>query len=306
MRDHARNAKKTGFDWLRAIPFFAVHVGAVVGVVLLGWSWTGLGLAVLLYYARMFGITAGYHRYFSHRAFKAGRAMQLFFALLAMSSVQKGVLWWASHHRVHHKFSDMPEDVHSMKLRGFWWSHVGWIISHDYEDTDEAKIKDFAKYPELRWLNRWFLVPPVVLAVALFLAFSWWGFVWGFLVSTTLLWHGTFTINSLSHWKGSRRYVTTDVSKNNLWLALLTMGEGWHNNHHYYQRAVNQGFFWWEIDLTYYILRLMQALGLVHDLHVVPKAVRAKNLIADLPKIDAATPTPAPVRAVATSSSAAE
>ncbi len=229
----------------------------------------------------MFGITAGYHRYFSHRAFKAGRAMQFFFALLATSSTQKGVLWWASHHRLHHKFSDTPEDVHSMKLRGFWWSHVGWILSHDFETTDEARIKDFMKYPELRFLDRFHLIAPITLATVLYFTLGPWGLLWGYFVSTTLLWHGTFTINSLSHYFGSRRYVTSDASKNNLVLALITLGEGWHNNHHYYQRSVNQGFFWWEIDITYYVLRGMQALGLVSDLHVVPKTVRAKNQLKD-------------------------
>src|SRR5580704_5722536 len=229
----------------RWIPFFAVHVAAVIGVVALGWSWRGLALAVALYYVRMFWVTAGYHRYFSHRTFRTSRAMQLVFAVLAMTSAQKGVLWWAGHHRTHHKYSDLPGDVHSVKRDGFLWSHVGWIISKRYEPTDLAKVQDLAKYPELRWLDRWFLVPPIALALLLFVAFGPWALVWGFFVSTTLLWHGTFTINSLSHMFGRRRYPTTDNSKNSALLAVVTLGEGWHNNHHYYPRSTRQGFYWW-------------------------------------------------------------
>jgi len=265
-------------QWGKSIPFFAVHVAAVAGVIWLGWSWWGLLLAVGLYYLRMFGVTAGYHRYFSHRTFKTSRVMQFFFAVLAMSSSQKGVLWWASHHRHHHKYSDEPEDVHSVLQDGFWWSHVGWILSPKWEDTDLSKVKDLAKYPELRWLERWFLVPPIALGVVLFLIGGWWAVVWGMLVSTTLLWHGTFTINSLTHVYGNRRYATTDNSKNSFILAIVTMGEGWHNNHHYYQRSTAQGFFWWEIDLSYYILRAMAAVGLVWDLHKVPAKIRDAHL----------------------------
>lgn len=266
-------------NWLGSIPFFAVHVLAVVGVALLGWSWWGLALALGLYVVRMFGVTGGYHRYFSHRSFKTSRAFQLVLALLAMSSAQKGVLWWASHHRVHHRKSDQPGDVHSVLLDGFLWSHVGWILSKDHEATDTAKVRDLARYPELRWLDRHFLVPPVALAIGLFAIGGWWALVWGLLVSTVLLWHGTFTINSLTHVFGRKRYATTDNSKNNFWLALITLGEGWHNNHHYYQRAVNQGFFWWELDVTYYVLRLLALFGVVWDLHTPPARIREANRV---------------------------
>jgi len=261
------------FGW-RSLPFFFVHVAAVAGVVRLGWSWKGFALAIALYYARMFFVTAGYHRYFSHRSFRTSRVMQFIFALGASTTSQKGILWWASHHRLHHKLSDQPGDVHSAKLDGFWWSHVGWILSEKHEKTDESRVKDLLRYPELRWFDRWFLVPPIAMGIVLFLIGGWWAVVWGMLVSTTLLWHGTFTINSLTHIFGKRRYATTDNSRNHWLLALITMGEGWHNNHHYYQRSERQGFFWWEIDLTHYVLRAMQALGLVWDLHAPPKKVR--------------------------------
>jgi stearoyl-CoA desaturase (delta-9 desaturase) len=261
-------------DWWRSVPFFGVHVAALVGVLWLGWSTSGLLLALALYVPRMFGITAGYHRYFSHRAFKAGRFVQFFFALLGTLSTQKGVLWWASHHRHHHKYSDEPEDIHSVKQHGFYWGHMGWILCRKYQDTDWKKIQDFAKYPELRWLNEHHLIPPIAMAVLLYLTLGGFGLVWGFFVSTTLLWHGTFTINSLSHLWGTRRYPTTDDSRNNFVLALITLGEGWHNNHHHYQRAVNQGFYWWEIDVSYYVLRLMAWFRLVSDLSVPPRQIR--------------------------------
>ncbi|WP_428264991.1 acyl-CoA desaturase [Haliangium sp.] len=260
--------------WVQTIPFWGVHVAAVVGVVWLGWSWSGLLLAVGLYYLRLFGITAGFHRYFAHRSFRTGRVMQFLFALLGGIAAQKGVLWWAAHHRHHHKYSDEPEDVHSPRQRGFWWSHVGWILVRRYQPIQWEKIPDLAKYPELRFLTRFDGLVNVAFAVLLFALGGSWALVWGFFVSLTLAWHGTFTINSFSHIFGRRRYDVTDDSKNNWLLAILTLGEGWHNNHHYYQRSVRQGFYWWEIDVSYYILKAMSWVGLVHDLHTVPARIR--------------------------------
>jgi stearoyl-CoA desaturase (delta-9 desaturase) len=268
-------ASERSLDPVKSLPFFAVHVAAVVGVALLGWSWVGLGIAIALYVVRMFGVTAGYHRYFSHRTFRTSRPMQLAFALLAMSSSQKGVLWWASHHRIHHKYSDVEGDVHSVQRDGFLWGHLGWILCRKYEKTDLDRVRDLAKYPELVWLDRWWWIPPTVLGFATYFVGGWFGLVWGFLVSTSLLWHGTFTINSLTHMFGSRRYATSDNSRNNALLAFITLGEGWHNNHHYYQRSVRQGFFWWELDPTFYVLQGLAALGLVWDLHAPPPHVVA-------------------------------
>jgi len=275
--------KKRELGWIVSLPFYGVHVAAVVGVALLGFSWKGLALAVALYYVRMFGVTGGYHRYFSHRTYRTSRAFQFFLAVLAQSSLQKGALWWAAHHRVHHKFSDGPEDPHSFREKGLWYSHVGWILSRDTEETDYKQIPDLARYPELRWLNKYHVVPGVALAVGLFLVGSWPALVWGFLVSTVALWHGTFTINSLSHWWGKRRYETTDDSKNNPVLAIVTMGEGWHNNHHYYARSCRQGFFWWEIDLTYYVLKALSFVGIVWDIHVPSEKVKAGQLDVKTP-----------------------
>jgi stearoyl-CoA desaturase (Delta-9 desaturase) len=261
------------FHWVQSIPFFLVHAVAIAGAIWVGFSWKLLLLAVIFYYVRMFGVTGGYHRYFSHRTFRTSRVFQFLLAFLAQTSAQKGVIWWASHHRLHHKKSDLPGDVHSPVLDGFWWSHVGWIVSREHEATDLSRVQDLARYPELMWLNKYHLVPPTVLAVAIYLVGGTPALMWGFFVSTVVLWHSTFTINSLSHVFGKRRYATTDDSRNNWLLALITMGEGWHNNHHHYQRSANQGFFWWEVDLTYYVLQALAKVGLIWDLHTPPARV---------------------------------
>jgi stearoyl-CoA desaturase (delta-9 desaturase) len=270
--------------WLRhyfnfqTTPFWATHVGAVVAIWQWGFSWTGLGLAVALYYVRMFFVTGVYHRYFSHRAYKTSRFVQFLFAFFGGMSVQKGALWWAGHHRHHHKFSDTLEDLHSAKQDGLLWSHVGWIVSRENNETREDLLRDFTKYPELVWLDKYHLVPVAAYAGLLYAFGGGFALIWGFLVSTVLLWHGTFTINSLSHIFGKRRYQTTDDSKNNWFLALITMGEGWHNNHHYYQSTANQGFYWWEIDLSYYVLLAMARVGLIWDLRTPPKWVLEEGL----------------------------
>ncbi|HEY6561377.1 MAG TPA: acyl-CoA desaturase [Polyangiaceae bacterium] len=260
---------------LGSIPFWAVHLGAVAGVVVLGFSWSGLFLAIASYYVRMFFLTAGYHRYFSHRSFSTSRAFQFVLALMGQTCAQMGALWWAANHRAHHRYSDGVEDVHSPVQRGFWWSQIGWFMDGQHEGTDYARIPDLAKYPELRFLNNRNvgLLPPTIMGVILYAVGGMHAMIWGLFVSTVLLWHGTFTINSLAHMWGTRRYTTRDDSRNNLFLALITMGEGWHNNHHHFQASARQGFFWWEIDLTFYVLRGLQAVGIIWDLREPPQHV---------------------------------
>ena len=266
-------------NWVGNIPFLAVHLAPLAAF------WTDVTptaviMAVVLYATRMFFITGVYHRYFAHRSYKMGRAMQFLMALGGTTAVQKGPLWWAGHHRHHHKFSDQPEDVHS-PLKGFFWSHMGWIMCRKYNPTPTEQIKDFARFPELRWLDRFHYLPPIALGVASFLVGGWSGLVVGFFLSTVVLWHCTYMINSLTHLFGRRRFVTTDTSRNSLVLALLTFGEGWHNNHHYYQSAANQGFFWWEIDISYYVLRLLSVIRLVHGIRTPPAHVLLSHRIRD-------------------------
>lgn len=259
------------------ILFFLLHLAAL-SIFFVPFSWKMVTLCIGLYYLRMFGITAGYHRYFSHRAFKTSRAFQFILAWLGATALQRGPLWWAAHHRHHHRFSDQAEDIHSPVLTGFWNSHVGWIISGKYDRTRFELIQDFAKYKELQWLNRHHMVPGVALTVLLFIFGGWAALAWGFFLSTVLLYHATFSINSLVHVFGSRRYATPDQSRNNPWLSLLTMGENWHNNHHAYMSSANQGFFWWELDLSFYVLRVLGVLGVVHGLRLPPmKRLEAKR-----------------------------
>jgi stearoyl-CoA desaturase (Delta-9 desaturase) len=259
--------------WRDSWPFWGVHVTALVGAIAVGWSWTAFWWLTGTYLVRMFAITAGYHRYFAHRTFKTSRVFQFVLAVLAMSSAQQGVLWWASHHRHHHKHSDGEGDVHAPK-RGFWWAHMFWLMARKNRVTHLDRVKDFARYPELRFLDRIDLVFAVGVGVAIYFIGGATALFWGHFVSIVVAWHITFCINSLAHVWGTRRYGTDDDSRNNPLLAVLTLGEGWHNNHHHYQRSARQGFFWWELDVTYYVLKVLEKLRIVWDVQGVPQHVR--------------------------------
>ena len=276
------NSDSESFNWIRCIPFIVLHLSCL-GVIWVGWSPFAVYFAIGFYFFRVFAVTAFYHRYFSHRSFKTSRTAQFIFAVMGATSVQRGPLWWAAHHRVHHQHADTPKDLHSPR-RGFWWSHMGWFTCEASFKTQYDRIKDFAKYPELRFINRYDMIIPVLTGVVVFLI----GFlsnsfypelgtsgtqllVWGFFISTICLFHTTVFINSVAHVWGTQRYDTGDDSKNNWFLALITFGEGWHNNHHRWPTAARQGFFWWEIDVTYYILKVMSWLGIIWDLNPVPK-----------------------------------
>ncbi|MHB1541678.1 MAG: acyl-CoA desaturase [Steroidobacteraceae bacterium] len=274
-------------DWLRAAPFLILHL-ACLGAIWTGVSATALAVAAGLYAVRMFALTGFYHRGFSHRTFRARRPVQLLFAVIGAACVQRGPLWWAAHHRNHHRNADTARDPHSPRIHGFIWSHMGWFLTRGAFRTDLARVQDLAKYPELRWLDRYDVAVPALLAAALYAL----GgvlqrfapqlgtdgpqlLVWGFCISTVALFHATVTINSLAHRWGSRRFRTCDDSRNNVLLALLTFGEGWHNNHHHFPGTARQGFRWWEIDLTWYGLRLLAALGLISGLKPLPARVLA-------------------------------
>jgi stearoyl-CoA desaturase (Delta-9 desaturase) len=255
-----------------AVPFLLVHLGCL-SAIWSGVTWQAIAICVSLYCLRMFAIGAGYHRYFSHRAYATGRVFQFILAFIAQSSAQKSVLWWAAKHRHHHLHSDTERDVHSPRHKGFLYSHIGWIFARQHDATDLVKVGDFTSYPELMWLHKLEILPAVAVAVLCFVLAGWSGLVVGFLWSTVLLYHATFCINSLAHVHGRKRYVTGDDSRNNWLLALFTLGEGWHNNHHAYQSSVRQGFRWWEIDVTYYILKGLSWLGIVWGLKAPPEQV---------------------------------
>lgn len=277
-----------GNKWTLPVPFLLLNL-SVLFVFVVGVSWIAVAVAVGLYLVRMFGITAGYHRYFSHRTYKASRPVQFLLAFLGNTAAQRGPLWWAAHHRHHHVTSDTPEDAHSpIQEGGFWNSHMLWWGRRSNTSTRMERVKDLAKYPELVFLDRFDWIAPLVLALFTFglgVALEAWApglgttgwqmLVWGFVISTVVLFHGVATINSLAHVFGSRRFKTGDDSRNNFWLALITLGEGWHNNHHHYPNSARQGFYWWEVDFSWYGLRALEKLGLVRGLKSVPARVLA-------------------------------
>ncbi len=278
--DRGRSAR-----YARYVPFFAMHL-ACLAVLWVGVSPFAVGLAVAGYLLRMFAITAFYHRYFSHRTFHTSRAMQFAGGFIGAAAAQRGPLWWAAHHRVHHRLSDQPGDTHSPVQDTFWFSHCGWFLEEKNFASNHSGVPDLAKFPELRWLDRLDILPPLLWAIGCYglgavanAGWPAWGtsgaqcLIWGFFISTVVLYHGTFTINSLAHRFGSRDYETRDDSRNNAWLALLTLGEGWHNNHHFHPGTVRQGFRWWQLDPTYWVLLLLGRLGLVWGLRGVPQRV---------------------------------
>lgn len=252
-------------DWKHSAPFFAIHL-ATLAAFWTGVSGPALVACLVTYLTRMFAITGGFHRYFSHRTYKTGRIFQFLLAWEGTAAVQKGVLWWAANHRHHHAHSDTDLDTHSPVTGGFWWAHAGWFLCNEFDDTQERLIPDLLRFPELRFLNRFYWLPPVVLASGLLVFGGVQMLVWGFFVSTVLLYHATFAVNSLAHLFGTRRFATRDDSRNNWLIAIFTLGEGWHNNHHYSPSIERQGLLWWEIDFAHYTLKALSGAGLVWDL----------------------------------------
>ena len=286
--EEAARAKPEKMEMSRCVPFIILHVGCL-GVFWTGWSWAAVITAIALYLVRMFAITGFYHRYFCHKAYRTSRAMQFIFGLIGLTAVQRGPLWWASVHRHHHAHSDEEVDAHSPHCKGFLWSHIGWLTSSRNFPTDYKLVRDLVKYPELVFLNRFDLIGPVILFAFLFGlgaglerfapglgTNAWQMVVWGFFISTTFLFHGTCAVNSFAHLLGRKRFKTDDESRNSLIIALITLGEGWHNNHHHYQSSARQGFYWWEIDISYYVLRTLAALRIIWDVRGVPEKVYAE------------------------------
>ncbi len=279
-------------NWQRTLPFIFLHLGCFA-VIWVGTSWFVVVTALFLYVIRMFAITGFYHRYFSHRTFKTSRMAQFIFAVLGNSSMQRGALWWAATHRHHHKHSDHEEDIHSPVVSGFLWSHIGWLTSMKNFPTAYKSIPDLSKYPELVFLNRYDQIVPfgyglIMLGLGFMIEYVFPNFgvtaaqffVWTFFISTTVLLHGTLFINSLAHVWGKRRYDTDDDSRNSWLLTFITMGEGWHNNHHRYPHSVRQGFRWWEIDMTYYGLKLLAVFGIIWDLKPVPAKIVQEGVVS--------------------------
>ena len=265
--------------WLAWGVFVGLHVGCLL-VFAVPATGAALGLFAALYVTRSLVLAGGFHRYFSHRAFKTSRWFQFALGWVGTTAVQGSPLWWASNHRLHHRHSDTAADPHSPVARSAWWAHIGWVLSQEHRGVDWDRVRDLARYPELRWLERWEAVPPVLLAGLCYLAGGWPGVVWGFVASTVLAYHATFSVNVVCHLFGTRRYATPDHSRNNLVMAVAAFGEGWHNNHHHYPSAARAGFRWWEVDATYYALRALSWVGLVWDLRQPTPRALAANLAA--------------------------
>ena len=286
--DHLDSSSRS-FNWVRVLPFIALHLACLLAF-FTGASTFAVVFAAAFFVIRMFAVTGFYHRYFSHKTFKTSRTAQFVFAVLGASSAQRGPLWWAAHHRHHHQHSDNAEDLHSPHHGGFWWSHAGWFTCDAGFSMDERRVRDWLKFPELKFINRFDSLIPVAAAVLIYLggeALAVWApglgtnglqlLVWGFFISTVCLFHATVSINSLSHVWGKRRFETDDDSRNNFWLALITLGEGWHNNHHRWPQSVRQGFRWYEIDITWYGLWALSKLGIVWDLNPIPAHIQKET-----------------------------
>jgi stearoyl-CoA desaturase (delta-9 desaturase) len=281
-------------DWMRVIPFILLHLSCLL-IFVVGFSWIAFILCICLFAIRMFAITGFYHRYFSHKTFKTSRFVQLLFAMIGATAVQRGPLWWAAHHRGHHMHSDTSEDKHSPKEHGFLWSHMGWFLTKSNFVTNTKFIRELIRFPELRIIDRFDLLMPLALSIGLFIAGHYLNqyepqlntngfqlFIWGFSLSTVMLYHATFLVNSVAHQWGKKRYETKDTSRNNFIIAILTFGEGWHNNHHHYPGSARQGFYWWEIDLTYYVLKFLAMMGVIWDVRTVSDNIRESKKIEHL------------------------
>ena len=281
-------------DWMRVIPFILLHLSCLL-IFVVGFSWIAFIVGISLFAIRMFAITGFYHRYFSHKTFKTSRFVQLLFAMIGATAVQRGPLWWAAHHRGHHMHSDTSEDKHSPKEHGFLWSHMGWFLTKSNFVTNTKFIRELIRFPELRIIDRFDLLMPLALSIGLFIAGYYLNqyepqlntnglqlFIWGFSLSTVMLYHATFLVNSVAHQWGKKRYETKDTSRNNFIIAILTFGEGWHNNHHHYPGSARQGFYWWEIDLTYYVLKFLAMIGVIWDVRTVSDNIRESKKIEHL------------------------
>jgi stearoyl-CoA desaturase (delta-9 desaturase) len=258
--------------------FWSIQASALL-VFFVPFSWALVGLWAASHFIRAVGLTLAFHRYFAHRSFQMNRIARFVWAFIGTAAMQKGPLWWAGHHVNHHRYADRDGDPHSPAISGFYYAHIGWFLNdtkHDRLPLTNPVVRDFSKAPEIAWLERCYWAPPLMFGAALFLIGGWPWFIWGFAAPTMTLAHATFAINTVNHLWGSRRFETHDDSRNNAVTAFFSAGEGWHNNHHRYQRAARNGFYWWEVDITWYVIRAMAAAGLAWNIQAVPSRIYAE------------------------------
>ncbi len=261
---------------------------ACFGVFFTGFSPIAAAVAFAMYVIRGMGVTTGFHRLLAHRSFKTNRVVQFLLALAGSLAVQGGPLWWVAHHREHHAEVDTEGDIHSPVTRGMWTAHMGWMMSDEAFNEKGTNSRDLHKFPEIRALQRhyvWIILAQIAMLYGLG---AWLGaaypdlgtsgaqmVVWGFFISTVFTWHVTFMVNSVCHRWGGRPYDTGDASTNNIFIGILGFGEGWHNNHHFYPNSARHGLRWWQLDVTWYLIKCMSWVGLASDLKI-PRELREK------------------------------
>lgn len=264
-----RQNNENKIQWFTIGAVISYHALAIWA--LFTFSWTNLAVtAFLWWFVQSFGLGIGYHRLLTHRGFKTSKAFEYFLTFLASISMQSGAITWVTSHRIHHAFTDTDTDPHSPIKNGFWWSHIGWIFKGAAQNNDEATHKRYS--PDLMkdkvhiLINKYYIAPTVVLAIALYFIGGYSMVLWGIFLRTTWAWHCTWLVNSATHLWGSRRFETKEDSRNNGWVALLTWGEGWHNNHHAYPTSARHGLTWYEFDINWLQLKVLEKIGIIWEM----------------------------------------
>jgi len=271
---------RRGINWFLVIALVSFHLGAVAALFFFHWS-ALIVFATIWILAQNVGIAMGYHRLLTHRGYATPKWLEYCIAICGALALQGGPIYWVAVHRMHHKYTDKPGDPHSPR-DGKWWSHMGWIMNATLRDETEALKQyapDLSRQPFYRWLNRLHWVPLTVVGLSLFAFGGWSWLLWGAFLPVTIGLHVTWMVNSVTHLWGRRRFSTSDDSRNNLWVALLTGGEGWHNNHHANPVSARHGLAWYEVDFNYFAIRLLKILGLAKHVKTASLKVTSKETI---------------------------
>ena len=253
-------------------PLLAVHF-ALVAIPFVEFTWWSVLAIFVVTRIVGLGVTVGLHRYFSHHSFKTSRGFQFLLAFAGCTALQKGPLWWAIHHRLHHRHSDRPDDPHSPVVSGFWYGHVGWLFSRDLMNPDPTVVRDLTRYPELVWLDRFWMLPGLLLAATAYALLGMNGLLYGYCLSVVFVFQVTFAVNSIGHLWGPQRDATGEGSRNNMLLGYLAMGDGWHNNHHRAPSSARHGFAWYELDIAYQFIKFLNLVGLAWDVKQPPTSI---------------------------------
>lgn len=267
---YANPAKEEPLNWPTTLVMVVLHIGAIAALFM--FSWKLLALTVVLYWLTTgLGISMGYHRLHTHRSYKVPKALEYFFAVCGAATLEGGPIFWVATHRIHHQKSDQPGDPHTPR-DGAWWAHIGWILLGESKHSNTRLMSKYA--PDLAkdrfyiWLNNWHWVPSVLLAVVLYAIGGLPMVLWGVCLRLVFGLHATWLVNSATHLWGSRRFATRDDSRNNWWVALLTFGEGWHNNHHAHPTSARHGLAWYEFDPSWLLLKVLRACGIAKSIQV--------------------------------------